>query len=590
MLPMPPHHGKKQSKNISKAVRMGKVEKPLKQKPSPNRELSQRELKRALVHANVLRNYQHPDEELIAWMRKKASLEPLKPSSLVSSFQPAAREAVPSESRTQVAVVPTTMPPVSLGNTVPGASNVPKTYDWEEKAQGIIVRDRLTLDKDWSKTTWKQKSSNIARLKLLKDDGYDITPLEGKVSASQIIDALLTHIKARKQRTAPILRSGAVASIDESENESEQPEKYGFPTGVADDGHGGFMVVPLSRVVNNGNLSGKNSPSRNFRQQNQTLVMSRFRSKEESYENQEIIWEKRKHTHEDDNQPDWHEKRPQLHLHEIYAQQITYSAPKHNASSCTCGFSPSKLVRIATSEQVEKAFKVQAFELVKWRASRGIFAASREARRVFRSCVIPSDERSPSAPKLFVDPRKPAKPCRIVFTEHYAPAFQPSGSHVYMGSIGLDYIREEIKYLSYNRGKDGSYQIRDHEQREDQEGDTVMGHVDWREEPFRHDIHLSSNGEHVAIIDGEPRALVGLLNHLSKNELMHLGRWNYGDIKKDVEHGRDPEMKVLHNDSLPLNLSKATDSALKQIGGMLKAIQDTGGLEVRVGVVHQWKR
>ncbi|EDU45659.1 hypothetical protein A1F97_11020 [Pyrenophora tritici-repentis] len=588
MVPIPRHHGKNQSKNITKAANMGRVKTSLTQTTSPDQELSQRELKRPLVHTNVLHNYQHPDEELIASMRKKAGLKPLKPSSLVPSCQPATGEAVPSDSRAQVAVS-TTTPRKSLEDTIPGASNVPKTYAWEEKAQGIIMRDRLTLDKDWSKITWKQKSSNITRLKLLKDDGYNITPLEGKVSADQIIDALLAHIEARKQRTAPSLKSGATASIDELENEFEQPRDEGLPTSVAEDGDDGFVAISATKVVNNYILASKNSHLQNFRPQKPVRLEPQLCPKDEFYQTQEIIGTKRKHTHEDDNQPNWHEKRPQLHLHEIYAQRDTYSAEMHDASSCTCGFSPSKLMRIATPEQVEKVVKVQAFELVKWRTSRGIFSASREEHRAFRSRVIHSDERWSSAPELCVDPRKPIKPCRIVFTEHYAPATQPTGSDVYIGSVGFNYIKDEIKYLSCDRGKDRSYQIRDHEQREDEEGDTVMECFDWREEPFRHEIRLSSNDEHVAFIDGEPLALVGLLNYLTTGEMMHLGRWKYGDIKENADNNLDPEMKVIHNGSVPLNLSKATDLALKKIEGMLKAVQDAGGVEISVGVIHQNK-
>ncbi|EMD95820.1 hypothetical protein COCC4DRAFT_67646 [Bipolaris maydis ATCC 48331] len=82
-------------------------------------------MNRALALANITTNYQRPDKALIVAMRNKQQ-------------------------------------------------------DWEAQAKKIIEREGHSLDRDWSRISWKQKASNIVRLKLLKDDGYDITPLTKK--------------------------------------------------------------------------------------------------------------------------------------------------------------------------------------------------------------------------------------------------------------------------------------------------------------------------------------------------------------------------------------------------------------------------
>jgi len=316
-----------------------------------------------------------------------------------------------------------------------------------------------------------------------------------------------------------------------------------------------------------------------------------LRPKGKLYETAEVIGQKRKHTHEDDGQPEWHEKRPQAHLHAIYnemsTQRDTTYAENHGTSSCRCGLSPRKIVVVATPAEVEKQVEVQAFELLKWRASRKIFAPSRAARKIFRAHANPADGQSVTVPKLVFDPRKPAKPCRVIFTGICSPADLPSKSDVYMGSVGFNHFKKEIQCLSYYLGKDGSYWIRDHEQGDDLEGDKLMEFSGAVNEPFRHDIRLSSTNEHVAVIEGEPRAIIGLLRHIRNNELTHLGRWHFGDIKNDTEDVVDIEMKVLHNESIPFHLSPATDSALKKVEMRLEEVQDVGGMEILVGVVYQ---
>jgi hypothetical protein len=72
--------------------------------------------------------------------------------------------------------------------------------DWEDAALLGIEKKKLGLDRDWSVVTWINKSSRNERLKLLKDDGVDITLLQTpNTSSDTITRAVLAQIKNRKQ-------------------------------------------------------------------------------------------------------------------------------------------------------------------------------------------------------------------------------------------------------------------------------------------------------------------------------------------------------------------------------------------------------
>ncbi|KAH8724835.1 hypothetical protein GQ44DRAFT_682282 [Phaeosphaeriaceae sp. PMI808] len=71
---------------------------------------------------------------------------------------------------------------------------------WETRALKSIKRKALSLDRQWTETTWHNKSSIEERLKLLKDDGVDIVPLQGpKVCNKSITQAVIAQIKARQR-------------------------------------------------------------------------------------------------------------------------------------------------------------------------------------------------------------------------------------------------------------------------------------------------------------------------------------------------------------------------------------------------------
>lgn len=73
--------------------------------------------------------------------------------------------------------------------------------DWEQRAlQGIRTKE-LSLDRQWSELSWKQKSTCNERLKLLKDDGVDVLPLLGfKISSDAIVRAVMAQIDQRKRQ------------------------------------------------------------------------------------------------------------------------------------------------------------------------------------------------------------------------------------------------------------------------------------------------------------------------------------------------------------------------------------------------------
>lgn len=73
--------------------------------------------------------------------------------------------------------------------------------NWEVRAAQGIKTKELSLDRQWNELTWKNKSSCYERLKLLKDDGVDITPLQGpKLNSETITRAVLAQVEARKQQ------------------------------------------------------------------------------------------------------------------------------------------------------------------------------------------------------------------------------------------------------------------------------------------------------------------------------------------------------------------------------------------------------
>ncbi|KAF1937520.1 hypothetical protein EJ02DRAFT_476649 [Clathrospora elynae] len=151
-------------------------------------------------------------------------------------------------------------------------------------------------------------------------------PLSVPISqqSAKIVDPLLTHIEARKQRAVP-------------------------PVSTPHDGE-----EPLPSVEE-GN-------------ENQTLSPL-----EEG--------QKRKYSHEDDDQLEWHEINPQTNLKNAYNEtraqrEATFRC--NRIMTCSCGMAH-KISRSWTLAKVRKEIEIQVFDLVKGRFARDIFRSSRES-------------------------------------------------------------------------------------------------------------------------------------------------------------------------------------------------------------------
>jgi hypothetical protein len=79
---------------------------------------------------------------------------------------------------------------------------------WEIAALQGIRKKGLSLTRGWNEKTWINKSTIYERLKLLKDDGVDIAPLQDVRVGSEIITkAVLAQAMTRQQQSTPQARS-----------------------------------------------------------------------------------------------------------------------------------------------------------------------------------------------------------------------------------------------------------------------------------------------------------------------------------------------------------------------------------------------
>ncbi|RAR14054.1 hypothetical protein DDE83_002623 [Stemphylium lycopersici] len=502
--------------------------------------LSPGESQLAEALANIKDNYQRPDKDLIEAMRNKRRF----PTPAVDQEEPSAESLQPSstaaEPDSSAVAEPTSIVKSSQPKTIIALPPEPpkQIEDWEDRAKKIIDQENLSLDRGWSKFTWKQKASNVVRLKLLKDDGYDIIPLQVKgTSADQIIDALLAHVDARTQ-TAPIQNLSTALDT----NAHSEPMKYLEEDGVTDTEDEERFPLASDKTMNIGTFPHRSDVTndRNIR------PGPRVSPEDKLYPTVPVIGEKRKHDHHDDDQPEWHERLTQPHLHTMYneirPQRDSLSADEPKGVSCTCGTSSPKRLCLVTPGKINATITGQAHELMNKRISRKIFRSSRAASKVFRACLL-ADESS-SALKAIFTPEKPPKSARIVFTLASTPATQPSSGDIYMGSVGSDLIVEEAKSLSSYLDEDGRYYIYDPESGEDMDGNLLMERSGLVYGAFRHDIRLTSGKNQAAIIEGNPRALISLVEHLRKEDLHHLCRYRPIDIDEDTQGVRDVEMKL----------------------------------------------
>ena len=531
-------------------------------------ELTPEQLSQAQALANInSMNYQHPDDDLIENMREKHT--PLSSQ--------AAQHSAPSTSPKSSTLLSSQIDE-SAGDLFiaqPGPSNIrpiipqssqslqplPDCEEWEHLAKQDIVRKGLSLDKVWDRKTWRQKASNFQRLKLLKDDGYDIAPLLGtkgkKISADTIITALIDHIKIRKMDKVN-LESDVVAqatplstATGEEASESAQGDSLGNHAtatianrerGTSEERSKIALEALLSRVV-----------------PQEVREVERIKMERWLWVTAPLISTKRKHSHDDDYQPEWSELSPQKALHNFYNEAKAKSLIER---PCTC-CNHNKLMRVMTREEVKEAFEEQAFDIVKRRICRDIFRDSRAARRLCRF------QASASSSQYFA----PSEPSRIVLQPSAFPANSPSDLDICISANGMHLIMKELKYLAYGCNEDSSMYFRDPEEAEDGESERLMLAGETGEEHFRYHIRLYTTPKLQMIVEGETMALIGLMKHLRKSELRHCRNWQY-----DVD-----QMEVIAVESVPWYLSNATRSVLKDLERRLEAEQIVGSVEVRLG-------
>lgn len=110
-----------------------------------------------------------------------------------------------------------------------------KKADWEATALLGIQKKRLDLGVDWGKSTWTHKSTNHEKIKLLKDDGVDVTDLlsllqgkrhDGKLSVT-IVKAVAAHITACKQKPRRLqsVSQNFSSTADGDEDSQEGPSE-----------------------------------------------------------------------------------------------------------------------------------------------------------------------------------------------------------------------------------------------------------------------------------------------------------------------------------------------------------------------------
>jgi hypothetical protein len=142
---------------------------------------------------------------------------------------------------------PETMTAVSQQSLVQtGSSN----SDWEARASQGINKKGLSLDREWSEKTWINKSNRNEKLKLLKDDGFDIMPLQGpEIGSEDITQAILAHVAARKQNSSQGRPQVTVDNRTDSTGEVEEAVETSKPSPDEDFAHHScpFSITPLKR-------------------------------------------------------------------------------------------------------------------------------------------------------------------------------------------------------------------------------------------------------------------------------------------------------------------------------------------------------
>ncbi|KAI4669214.1 uncharacterized protein J4E79_001257 [Alternaria viburni] len=512
-------------------------------------------------------NYQHPDEDIIERMRARndvpSTQEANSPEHLVPPL-PLTPISLHSDVLARSLPVPATDPPKAapvISQTHPCAKLSPEDHIWEEKACKGIAHKGLSLDKVWDKKTWKQKANNIERLKLLKDDGYDIKSLQApKTSADAIIEALLAHVKVRKEKNLDLAASTVLQSTPSEEVPEVRKEDSYDPTPANDDDTAHAEPKEIADHVPS-DAAPQGVPD--FAQdgpESHDEPGSHDEPKLHSYIPPPVLAGlKRKHTHEDENQPDWHQDNPQKELHEAYN---TANSKTLVDLPCTCGIA--KIARVLTREDLANAFAKQAAFIYSRKIGRDIFRYAREKRRMFQD---------PKSKESFNNCMASWRPSRIIFQSPPSVARQSCKPHVYISAQGIKLMMWELSHIAYDPHEDGSWCIADPDEIEDRKGDGLMEACNPVKDEFRYKIRIFETPTFPMIIEGETMALVGLLRRLRKSGISYYHKGQY-----------DPQrMEVVSYDNENRQLSDATETALEDAEQILEAEHALGGVEVHIG-------
>jgi hypothetical protein len=292
-------------------------------------EIAPNELERAKALTNITTNYQRAELELIVKILQKKAVSLTTTADAIACTFSLSRSSSPSLPAfysslhtSSSSSLPSSLLPVSkstlilqtalaasMTNLQSASTALPSQSprSWEDVAQDNINQRKLSLDRAWSQKSWKQEANNEERLKLLKNDGYDIIPLQGKkVTADQIITALLAHVvvcsllngdlspvalitvvsgpAATSVVEEDVVSQSVHAYIKQVSSESKSPRENGEKEDVHISGVYQGRVVPM----------------------NECEAVGR-----QSHITSQMVSQKRKHDHGDDNQPDWHDSNPQ---------------------------------------------------------------------------------------------------------------------------------------------------------------------------------------------------------------------------------------------------------------------------------------
>jgi hypothetical protein len=535
-----------------------------------SQELTSEQLGRAQALANIKLNYQRPDEDLIKKMRKRnAALFNQAVKHFAPSTLPTSSTLLSSQINQFASNLPAPQlcPPnisSTMSQSLPSAQSLADRQSWEDIAKKSIIHKALSLDKVWDRKTWKQKASNIERLKLLKDDGYDIAPLQSikgkRVSADAIITALLAHAKTRKVNNtdpasavvAPITLLSPSAISDEV-SEPTQEDSCGSHATPIIANREGEISNEKSRITAAALLSGivpRKVPE-----------VERMKMERRLWVTSPLVGIKRKHSHDDEYQPDWSELNPHKALHDFYNEAKTNRLIE---PPCTCCMYD-KVMRVLTRKETSKAFEEQAFDIFKRRIGRDIFRYARAARRVRHL-------QASTASSQYV---ATSKPSRIILQPPASPVHPASGLHACISANGMNLIIEELKHIAHGCNGDNNMYIKDPEEAEDRESDQLMEAGKTGNEQFLYQVRISTTPALQITVEGETTALIGLVKRLYESELTHCHRSQY-----DVDR-----MEMIADNRVPWRLSDATQSALEHLEKLLEAGQTLGGVEVRLGYV-----